>query len=396
MNDPQKAGDRYNYEVAAFLKTNVFEYSPGVLLDLRKFSFDAAPNSFPPIATSFNQKISIDLIISTSGDEYLCECKSSDIPRRISIYSKEFKESLLEFIGLEDYRIRQPRVVKYMIITNMPVRLLEKEIHDLKTDLDKMQDYSLKLQKQGKRKWSGFESEIDIKSILSALDNLFLIQIEKGRLRGVEKDRRFQEALIEIVHNVERKNPKLVPISLATKAHLRLGLDIEEDSYLEKGKLGYTIEISSKILDQIIAYETYLQEDIVKATVKELPFLAKCQINKTQEMTINEAAKLTTETINDLVEERLKTLSYIAIFFPNLFEMYFVRTNWASKMVDSHMSPSTRRYSLIKENEAAISIPPYVSILLTTETRRLVNGTIVDLSLIDQTINDSRESRVES
>lgn len=384
MNGPQKAGDRYNYDAAAFLKSNVFEYPSGVFLDLREFNFDAAPNSFPPIATSFNQKISIDLIISTSGDEYLCECKSSDIPRRISINSKEFKESLLEFIGLEDYRIRQPRVVKYMMITNLSIRHLEKEIRDLKRDPDKVRDYSLKLQKQGKRKWSTFESEIDIKSILSALDNLFLIQIENGRLREVEKERRFQEALIEIVQNVERKNPKLVPIALATRAHLRLGLDVGEDNYLEKRKLGYTVEISSKILDQIIAYENSLQEDIVKATVKELPFLEKCQVNKTQEMTINEAAKLITETINDLVEERLKILSYVAIFFPGLFEMYLVKTNWASKMVDSHASPSTCRYSLIKGNEAAISIPPYVSILLITETRRLVNGIIVDLSLIDQ------------
>lgn len=384
MNGAQKAGDKYNYDVAAFLKTNVFEYSSGVSLDFRKFSFNVAPNLFRPIATSFNQKISMDLIISTSHYEYLCECKSTDVPHRIGLDSKEFKESLLQFIGLEEYRIRQPRTVKYMIITNMPIRLLEKEIRDLKKDLDKLRDYSLKLKRQGKRKWIGFDSEIEIESILSALDSLFLIQIEKGRLREAERDSRFQEALIEIVHDVERKNPKLVPFPLATKAHLWFGLDIEEDSYLERRKLGYAIKISSKILDQIIAYETSLQDDIVKATVKELPFLVKCQVSSTQEMAINEIAKMITETINDLTEERLMTLSYIAIFFPNLYEMYFAKTNWASRIVDSHVSPSTRRYSLIKENEAPISIPPYVSILLITETRRLVNGIIVNPNRIDQ------------
>jgi len=395
MNGAQKAGDKYNYDVAAFLKTNVFEFSSGVSLDLRKFSFDVAPDSFRPIATSFNQKISMDLIISTSHYEYLCECKSTDVPHRIGIDSKEFKESLLQFIGLEKYRTRQPRTVKYMIITNMPIRLLEKEIRNLKKDLDKLQDYSLKLKRQGKRKWSGFDSEIEIESILSVLDSLFLIQIEKGRLREAERDSRFQEALIEIVQDVERKNPKLVPVPLATKAHLWFRLDIEEDSYLERRKLGYAIRISSKILDQIMAYESSLQEDIVKATVKELPFLVKCQVSSTQDMAINEIAKMITETINDIIEERLMTLSYIVIFFPNLYEMYFAKINWASRIVDSHVSPSTRRYSLIKENEAPISIPPYVSILLIKETRRLVNGIIVDPNQVDQ-INQPTRNNEES
>jgi hypothetical protein len=48
----------------------------------------------------------------------------------------------------------------------------------------------------------------------------------------------------DILYNVEKKNPKLVPISLATKVHLRLELDVEEDNYLEKRKLGYVIEVS--------------------------------------------------------------------------------------------------------------------------------------------------------
>ena len=384
MNGPQKAGDRYNYDVAAFLKTNVFEYSPGVQVDLRKYSFDAAPNSFPPIATSFNQKISIDLIISTSDVEYLCECKYSDTPRPIRLNSKEFKESLLQFIGLEEYRIRQPRIVRYMTITNRSIKHLEKEISDLKRNFEKMRNYSKKLHNQGKRKWSSFESEIDIESIPSVLDNLFLIKIEKGSLREVGKERHFQEALTEIVRNVERKSPKRVPIALATRAHLRLGMGAGEDSYLEKKKLGYDVEISAKILDQILEYENSLQGDIVRASAKQLPFLEKCRVSKTQEMPIDEVARIITETINDFVEERLKILSYIAFFFPNLFEMYFVKTNCASKIVDSFVSPPTGRYSLMKRNELAVSIPPYVSILLITETRRLINGTIVDLSRIDK------------
>lgn len=396
MNGPQKAGDKYNYDVAAFLKTNVYEYSPGVLLDLRKYSFNPAPDSFSAKATSFNQDISIDLIVSTSHLEYLCECKSSDSPKSLGKKSKEFKESLLEFIGLEPYRVRQPRVVRYMIITSMSIRRLAKEIRDLKKDFAEVRKYSLKLQEQGKRKWgSSFESKIDTKAIVGALDNLLLVQIEKGRLREAERDRRFQEALIAIVQDVERKNPKLVPVSLATKAHQWSGLVIEGDSYLERRKLGYAIRISSKILDQIISYETSVQEDIVKATVKELPFLVQCQVSKTQEMAINEIAKMITETINDLIEERLKTPDYIAIFFPNLYEMYFARTNWASRIVDSHVTPSTGRYSLIKENEAPISIPPYVSILLITETRRLVNGIIVDPNQVDQ-ISQSTRNNEES
>lgn len=389
MDGPQKAGDKYNYDVAAFLKTNVFEYSPGVLLDLRNYSFDAAPNPFPAIATSFNQKISMDLMISTSNNEYLCECKSSDSPRRMTINSKEFKESLLEFIGLEDYRVRQSRIVKYMLITSMPTRYLEEEIQDLKKDFDKVQNYALKLQKQGERKWSGaFKSEIDVQSIISALDNALLLQIEKGRLREAERDRRFREALIEIVQSVEKKNPKLVPTSLATRTHLRLVLDLGKEDYLEKRKLSYAVEISSRILDQILSYEETLRKNIVKATVKNLPFLKECQIHRIQEMTVDQVAKTTTETINDLIEERLKKLDYIAIFFPNLYEMYFAEINWASRIVDNHVSPSTRRYSLIRKNEAQISIPPYVSRLLITETRRLVNGVIVDPNLIDRTIEE--------
>lgn len=388
MSGPQKPGDKYNYDVAAFLKTNKFELSSDLILNLCKNNFDAAPPSFPPDATSFNQEISMDLLISTSEKEYLCECKSSDKSKNLKITSKEFKETLLEFIGLEDYKKSQLRNVTYLLITNMGVSTLREEISALKSDSDELLSYSVKLEKQAKNKWLNFDSRIEPQSIIFALENLLIIKIDKGQLRQAEKNPKFQTALTNIIRSIEKKHPNLIPFYFSKKVDLRLELRKKQNKFIKHNKLGFIVEIEEDILNQVIKFELTLQEVIFKATVNQLPFLMNYRLQKKPGISNNLASKIITESINDLVEKKLKSIQCLAIFFPTLSEMYFAKIDWASNKVDQHFSASTNRYSLIQKNELKMVIPPYVSIFLITETKRLVNAIVVDPIQIDQIIDD--------
>jgi hypothetical protein len=374
----QKPGDVYNYKVAAFLKTNIVDYSPSIFLDLQKYSFNAAPDDFPHNATLFDQKISIDLIVSTSTDEYLCECKSTDSAKNLSVNSPDFKEALLEFIGLEFYRRRQVRTVRYLLITNMSINNLEKEISTLKVNHEELLSYLLKLKAQAKKKWKNFEASIETRDVLTTLNNLLLLKIEKGRLLQAERTQEFQEQLMDIVRRVEKKNPHLVPIALLKKTTLRLDTSDGNEDFIERMKMGYYVEIHNEIIEQIMNFELSLNKNIVKATVNELPFLGKHHLRKKLNVSSDQAAQLITETINDIIEERLGDLTYITLFFPTHSEIFFAKTVWASKIVDQHYSPTKGKYLLMTSKELGCDIPPLILILLITETKRIVNGIVID------------------
>jgi hypothetical protein len=388
----QKQGDKYNYEVAAFLKTNCIEFPPLSPLDLRKLRFNPAPAPFLPEATAFKLQISMDLLIEDSATEFVCECKYSEQPRPLSLNSVEVKESLLEFMGLETYRFRQPRTVIYMLIVNMPKDQLEREVSRLKNNPGQLPEYLGKLLEQARRKWSGFKSKIKVKSLLSVLNNLFLIEIDKGKLDEARKDRNFQDALTEIIRDVENRNPNLVPPSLSTKAQIQLRLENEEN-LVEVEKLGYSTRIDSTIVDQIVEFQSCLQGHLVRATAEELPFLEKCEIIKSSDISSDDIAKTITESINDIIEKRCRDIKYISIFFPGVCEIYFAEVNWASKKVESLFNKRTGTYAMLEKDDLSVNVPPYVSILLITETKRLVNAIIVDTERIDQATDTTSEFR---
>jgi len=383
MSRPQsKPADMYNYNVAAFLKSNKIEYTTGISFDFRKFKFDARPNPIPPQATLFDQEISIDLVISRPDLEYLCECKYSETPRPITVDSREFKESLLEFIGLEKYKVQQFRKVGYLLITNMPTKKLIEGIQHLRAADDKtLEEYAKKLLRQAKRKWSNFKSSITSQQIRSTLANLQIIEIGRGRIIEAEKTEQFNKALEEIIARVKRKDKTLFPQIYTEKPLLRLKSNISDEKFLKRTWLHKSIEISEIIIEQIIQYEKSLKGNIIEASVNELPFLRDCYIESSKELPIEKVALILTEIINDFAKEHITPLQYLAIFLPSLYKMYFIKIEWALAIVEKHRT-LTGQYTLPKTGEIPIRIPPYVYALLVKEAMRLKKGIIVDTDLI--------------
>jgi hypothetical protein len=375
----QKLGDKYNYEIAAFLKTNLIDYPPLSPLDFTRLHFNPNPSSV--FSDVFQLTISIDLLASDSLAEFICECKHSDQPRPLGINSTEFKESLLEFIGLESYRLKQFRAVTYLLIINMPKKQLEREISNLRNDPEQWPEYLKKLTQQAKQKWNRFNAEINTKFFLSALNNLLVIEIDSGRLEEARKYKKFQDALVEIVQDIERKEPKQVPVSLSNEAQLQLRLKGDEEELSEAKEVGFTVKISPKIIDQIVMFQSPLQGNLVCANADNLPFLKTCEIVNSQEICCDNVALLITEAINDLIEQRCGAIKYISLFYPKQYDIYFAKKSWALQKIKSLRNSFTGSFSLLNEDEVG-NVPPYVSVFLIKETKRLMEGIIIDSNRI--------------
>jgi hypothetical protein len=374
MGGPQKPGDKYNYDVATFLK--LYEYNYGAYqLNLRNYDFNPAPDNFPATASTFNKSISMDLIASTSSEEFIFECKSSDKPKPLQISSSDFKKTLIEFVSLEKYRHSQSRTVFYGLITNKSLDELQIQIQDLKNNPTLLINYVKQLNEQGTPEWPKFKLEINPSQVLSVLNNLILLLIEKGTLRQAEKATEFQETFVKIVQKVEKRNPFLVPFSISTKPRLELFSNKENLEFYTKTKLGNYVRISLDILEEVKSFQKSLDHNSVmyRATAKELPSLIKSTLLKRQELSIENAARWITETINDYIGS---SAEWIAIFLPGQCEVFFAEKKWSSKVPDL---ADPDKMCLVKYGlDGTVEVPPYVHPILLFEVRRIIDRTIIN------------------
>ena len=382
-----KPADMYNYQVAAYLKSFSLEmYVPGP--PLKDLDFTVVPRSIPKENTLLKVEILFDIVISGSEYEYLCECKSSQQPSPLNLHSNEVRDSLLEFIAAEKYRIGHIKRdgIFYLMITNCSIAKLSKEIQTLRTASDEeILRYSKALKKRAPKKWPSFGRSINIQVewIRNVLARTVLIEIDQGRLAEASKDPKYEQELRKIMDRVSRIDPALIPLQYRIRNTVRFTLGDTEEDFLTLSRNGYLVEISKTILDQIISCKRILNEDFVKSTLDELPFMRSCEITHHPNIGLEDATEIVNEVLNNQIEQHYGKIPFLVIINPGTYDTFYANLEWIYNIVVASTDP--RGFYVIAEilRRLPIYVSRFVLAGLVKETMRLYAGIIAREDVMD-------------
>jgi len=387
LRPASKPADMYNYRVAAYLKTFVKDLKiPG--LTLENLDFSVIPKPIPKENSFLGVEILFDIVISGSELEYLCECKYHQAPRPLSSNMTEVKDSLLEFVAAEKYRINSTRRdgITYLLITNCSTTGLAKELDHLKTGSDsEVSKYCETLAKRAPQKWKNLENGIEIKIewIRSALTRTMLLEIDDGRLGESSKNVVYEQQFREMMDRISRTNPSLVPLEYRVRNTIRFntGEDGEDTVDIKKG--GYFLEISREAVNQILTRGWTGGSHFVRADYHELPFVKNCEILHHSSISTERSMELIIETLNDIIVQPLERPVYFITINPGTYEVYFANLEWFYKLASSNVS-ARGLYELGKiARELPMKVSRFVLENLVKESMRLKANTIVRQDLMD-------------
>jgi len=399
MKPPSKPADMYNYRVAAYLKTSAVDlHIHGQTL--RNLDFTVVPKSIPKENTFMNAEIIFDIVISGSENEYLCECKYHQEPRPLGMNSTEAKDSILEFIAAEKYRIGHIKRdgIFYLLITNCPIDRLNKDLEALRTADDvTIIKYSEALGERAKQKWSGYNPDTQIKAewVRSVLMRIVTVEINDGTLSETSRKPEFEQEFRKIMDQVSRTNPALIPIEYRVKNTIRFTVEKDDQKTVGISKGGYFLEISTKIVDQILSYNRGFDKPFVKASPAEVPFVQSCEILHHSSTSPESSMQLIIEALNDLIEQHFGKAEFFVVINPGTYDVYYADLEWCYKTITN--SVDAKGFYKISDvaRQLPIIVSRFVLVSLVREAKRLGAGTIVREDVMDFTgfeeMNDLRQ-----
>jgi len=387
MRPASKPSDMYNYRVAAYLKTSATDmHIPGPAL--RNLDFTVIPKSIPKENTFLNVEIIFDAIISGSENEYLCECKYHQEPRPLTVKSIEVKDSMLEFIAAEKYRIGHIKRdgIFYLLITNCPINRLNKDLDTLRTaDDEETIQYSEALRKRAKEKWSSFNPNVEIKVewIRNVLMRIVPVEINDGRLSEASKNPAYEQELRKIMDQISRINPALVPLEYRVRNTIRFIIGKGDEKTVGFLKGGYFLEISTTIVNQILSYNRIFNKPFVKTTPNEIPFVQSCEILHHSSISPENSMELIIEALNDLVEQHFGKIEFFVVINPGTYDVYYADLEWFYALITNCVN--ARGFYIMAEiaKRLPISVSKFVLTSLVRETMRLGARIIVREDVMD-------------
>ena len=387
MKPVSKPADMYNYRVAAYLKTSATHiHIPGPVL--RNLDFSVIPKSIPKENTFLNVEILFDAIISGSEHEYLCECKHHQEPRPLTKNSVEVKDSMLEFIAAEKYRIGHIKRdgIFYLLITNCPTNKLSKELDTLRTASDEEIIRYLKvLKKRAREKWRSFDLNIKIKVewIRNVLMRTVPVEIDEGRLSEASKNPAYEQELRKMMDQISRINPALVPIEYRVRNTIRFTTREDDEETVDVSKGGYFVEISTAIVNEILSCKRIFNERLVKATLDEVPFVKSCEILHHSSISPENSMELIIEALNDIIEQRFGKITFFVVINPGTYDVYYADLEWFYRIATDSVN-AKGFYDIAKiAKQLPISVSKFVLTSLVRETMRLHARIIVREDVIE-------------
>ncbi len=295
-------GNIYSYYVGAYLKTHPIGRGERKEIDLREHDFDI-PMGIPAESCTFHLPLSLDLLASLSDSEYFAECKYNEVPRSLGVNSREFKEALLEFIGLERYRtITFKSRIEYLFVTNHPVgRLREETIRLQSSSTTEIIEYRAKLAKTAEKKWKKPIPSISERALRTVLNRVIVLQIDHGTLKEAELTPSFKDELEHIIVKARVKGIELpLPLSVSEGDSIAVTCDDPSEEFMRFQRRGHDIRIQSVIWKTLEAFADHAPQvdSATRVNGKQMAFLKSLSVgssNKLQEL----AARILTETLND-------------------------------------------------------------------------------------------------
>jgi hypothetical protein len=388
MSKPaSKPADMYNYRAAAYLKISAKDLKISELA-LENLDFNVIPKSIPKQNTFLNVDTLFDIVISGSDHEYLCECKHHEMPRPLTLNSVEVKDSMLEFIAAEKYRINSIKRdgIAYLFITNCPTTKLSKELDHLKTAGDaEIIQYSDALGKRAVEKWKNFDTSIKIKVewIRNVLIRTILVDIDEGRLSEASKAAAYEHEFRKMMDRISETNPRLVPLEYRMRNTIRFDTRDGDEDTIDVQKRGYFIEISMPIVDQLLSQKWTPNQYFARVSYHDVPFVKKCEVLHHSSVSTEKSMELVIETLNDVIKQHFEKLKYFFAINPGTYDVYCVHLEWFYRIAMSSIN-SKGFYDIAKiAKELPTGVSRFILANLVKESMRLRANIIVGQDLMD-------------
>ncbi len=374
------SGNAYSYYVGAYWKTRPIKYGDRNIIDLTGHDFDIEPN-FPLEGGPLGVQLSLDLVASRSDSEYFAECKHSQALRSLGVNSREFKEGILEFIGLERYRKTTfRRQVEYLFVTNNSVGELIEEVLRLKaSSTSELEEYRVEMIKAAKKKWRDFNGDISEKDLRAVLGRIMIVQVGDGALDEAESESEFQSILSQLVSRARKKGIQLpMPLAAIVEDSIRISCDPSIYEFVRFQTLGYSVQIQQNIWSQLKDFFERLGDvdTIRRIDGLMLPFLATLKVESTgipNEM----IGRVFSEIVNDRILAKIvasHAFLQISIDDRNVFVS---NLKWMLQVSKAHRSGDGK----YKSSEIAAVLPFPVTFrmveLIISEANR-IQGIVID------------------
>jgi len=215
------------------------------------------------------------------------------------------------------------------------------------------------------------------------LIRMMLVEIDEGRLDEASKNPEYEQEFRKMMDQISRVNPSLVPIEYRVRNTIRFttGEDDEETVSISSG--GFFIEISKKIVDQIVSYQQIFDQQFVKATPSEIPFVKNCEILHYPNLSPEDSMELIIEALNDIIEEHFRKITFLVIINPGTYDVYYANIGWLYGVITGCRN-AKGFYEIAKVAEhLPIRVSRFVLANLVRETMRARLGIIVREDVMD-------------
>ena len=380
-------GNRYCYYVGAYLKTSKFTFFESKELVLKEYDIMVDSIEIPAENSTFDQKLSLDLLASTTNSEYWGECKWSGSPRKISKNSDEFIETLLEFMGLERYRLKTTwKHIEYLFITSHFIDRLNLEVNRLRTEpSSEIKKYIEIIKKKASKKWTKINLE-NINEILlrRVLNRMLILPLSSDRLDEVRINPEFQSELKKLhyknlVRDISIPFPPISDIMITA-----LMYEDTDDNFYNLTLLGYKFSISKRIITEIKSYllDIVTIDTIIELDESKLPFLSSFIFTSPSDFSFL-LRQLLNESMNVLLLNEYNNQKIIIIFNPDLRIIYVINIKWLLKIASKHVT-SLNTYKLDEITKSVgTNISKKVLELSIIEAKRQ-KGIIIDRDIFEK------------
>jgi hypothetical protein len=370
---PSKIGDKYNYEIATYLKL-IGLPDLGPQYDLKSASINPSPKVIPSSYTLFETNVSFDIIASTASWELFIECKHSEFPEPMKKKSPQFLESIVEFLSVIPLKNLEYKEYKYILISNMDTKQLITDLQELRisSDLD-LTEFLEIIKNTARKKWKNVNiNKVTIRDLRSCLNDLRVLTIDDGTLEAMRDNTKFQEIFNKFYSEVGKRLPDLPPdIPTSTKLLFKYG----DDDFMNLRWHSYPISISKNFVKWILA-QNNKKSDIIEIPFESIPQCDKIVLNHVSELSGDQVEIALSSLINDFLQ---KNDSSIAIVIsPGKKRLYIFNPQW---LCDKTSQLRENNYSINLNKIQEILLLPFGGTLLKLaiqESYRITKGILYD------------------
>jgi hypothetical protein len=371
-------GNAYSYYVGAYCKTHILTIGKQPI-NLTSHDFDIEPR-FPPEISPLGVALSLDLVASRSDSEYFAECKHDQNLRSLEVSSREFKEGILEFIGLEGYRkVTFRKQLEYVFVSNSSMNRLVGQVSSLRTaSTANLDEFRKDLIDAARKKWKRFKGVVSEKDVRSVLGRIILLKVDDGALSEAESDPRFQEALKQIASKARRGGIGL-PLNLAAELEnvIAVVCDPLSDDTVKFETLGLPIVIQNNIWTELVRLVELLSgiDTVRRYDSRTLTFLKTLRIESGQPTEL--AGRFLTETVNTQIFSKKFEGSLFSHVSLDDKSILVCNTDWLLALSRLHRS-LVGDYNIAKIVEAFPLAITYRAVELMLSEAKRVRGLIID------------------